>query len=93
MIAGSETHTKSTITLKSGGDSTMKGAVAQGEKVLANVGGDLKLESLQDTSSFDAKQQSLGVTVSFGYGKVGGSVSASQSKVKAHLYTVHRDNR
>ncbi|MBK9447778.1 MAG: hemagglutinin repeat-containing protein, partial [Betaproteobacteria bacterium] len=49
-----------TLTLKSGGDTTLKGAVAKGEQVIADIGKDLKIESLQDTSTYDSKQQSLG---------------------------------
>lgn len=82
-----------TLTLQSGGDTTLKGAVAQGEAVKAKVGGNLKLESLQDTSTYDAKQQSLGVSVSVGMGKMSGSVSASQSKIKSDYASVTEQTR
>ena len=34
----------------------IKGAVASGERVIANIGGDLNIESLQDTSTYDSEQ-------------------------------------
>ena len=77
-----------TLTLQSDGDTTLKGAVAQGEQVVAKVGGDLSIESLQDQSSYDSKQKSAGFSVSIGYGKVSGSVSLAQSKVKSDYASV-----
>jgi filamentous hemagglutinin len=52
------------LTLQSGGDTNLKGAVADGQQVIANVGGNLNIESLQDTSHYDSKQMSGGVSVS-----------------------------
>lgn len=77
-----------TLTLQSGGDTTLKGAVAQSEQVVAKVGGDLSIASLQDQSSYDSKQKSAGFSVSVGYGKVSGSVSLAQSKVKSDYASV-----
>jgi filamentous hemagglutinin len=92
-----------TLTLESGGDApqeiplgdtTLRGAVAKGEQVIANVGKNLRIESLQDTSTYDSKQQSLGVSASlcippFCYGAASsGSVSASGSKVKSDFASV-----
>ncbi|MGF6573842.1 filamentous hemagglutinin [Paraburkholderia sp. GAS333] len=74
-----------TLTLQSGGDTNLKGAVANGEQVVANVGGNLNIESLQDTSTYGSKQQSGGVSVSvcvppICYG--GSSVSGNYSQQK-----------
>ena len=85
-----------TLTLESGGDTTLRGAVARGEQVVAKVDGDLRIESLQDTSTHDSKQKSLGASVSlcippFCYGAASsGSVSASGSgsKVKSDYASV-----
>ncbi|MDQ5880396.1 MAG: filamentous hemagglutinin, partial [Pseudomonadota bacterium] len=95
-VSYSNTHVTAgdTLTLQSGGDTTMKGAVAKGEKVVADIGKDLLIESLQDTSTYDSKQKSLGVSVSlcippFCVGATGsGSVSASNSKVKSDYASV-----
>ncbi|WP_236078883.1 hemagglutinin repeat-containing protein [Paraburkholderia nemoris] len=53
-----------TLTLQSGGDTNLKGAVADGQQVIANVGGNLNIESLQDVSHYDSKQTSGGVSIS-----------------------------
>ena len=77
-----------TVSLESGGDTTLKGAVASGKQVVAKVGGNLSIASVQDTSQYDSKEQSLGGSISIGYGKVGGSLSASQSKVSSDYASV-----
>jgi filamentous hemagglutinin len=76
------------LNLTSGGDTTLKGAVAKGQQVTARVGGKLNVQSLQDTSTFDSKQQSLGGSVSVGYGKTGGGISASQTTVNSDYASV-----
>ena len=77
-----------TLTLQSGGDTTLKGAVASAPQVIAKVGGHLAIESLQDLSTYRSKDQSAGFSMSLcipplcaGAAPVSGSVSASQSKV------------
>nr|WP_244305979.1 hemagglutinin repeat-containing protein [Paraburkholderia lacunae] len=76
-----------TLTLQSGGDTNLKGAVADGQQVIANVGGDLNIESLQDVSHYDSKQTSGGVSISvcvppICYGT--SSVSANFNQQKMH---------
>ncbi len=53
-----------TLTIQSGGDTNLKGAVVSGQQVVADVGGNLNVESLQNTDHYDSKQQSAGVSVS-----------------------------
>lgn len=77
-----------TLTLQSDGDTTLKGTVATGTKVVVLVGGDLDIESLQDTSVYDSKQKSLGASVSVGAGVVGGSVNVSNSKMQSDFASV-----
>ncbi|MDI6748509.1 MAG: hemagglutinin repeat-containing protein, partial [Rhodocyclaceae bacterium] len=77
-----------TATLASGGDTALRGATVAAQRILAEAGGDLKIESLQDTSTYDSQQKSLGGSISVGYGKIGGSVSASSSKVKSDYASV-----
>nr|BFE94923.1 hypothetical protein GCM10020185_54590 [Pseudomonas brassicacearum subsp. brassicacearum] len=50
--------------LSSGGDTNLKGAVASGKQVLADIGGDLNIESLQDTNTYVVDEKSLGVGIS-----------------------------
>ncbi|MEJ8859980.1 hemagglutinin repeat-containing protein [Variovorax robiniae] len=52
------------VDIHSGGDLTLKGAVVDGEKVKADVGGNLAVESLQDVSVGSSKQTSGGLNVS-----------------------------
>ena len=89
-LTHSNTHIEAgqTLSLQSGGDTTLKGAVAKGEKVIADIDQDLKIESLQDTSTYDSQQKSLGGSVSVGYGRMSGSVSASSSKVESDYASV-----
>ena len=60
------TWTQSTVTagnvlaLQSGGDTSLRGAVGQADQILASVGGNLLLESLQDTSTYQSKQSNSG---------------------------------
>ncbi|MBK3824409.1 hemagglutinin repeat-containing protein, partial [Paraburkholderia aspalathi] len=82
-----------TLTLQSGGDTTLKGAVADGQQVVANVGGNLNIESLQDVSHFDSKQTSGGVSVSvcvppICYGASSASANFSQDKLKSDYASV-----
>ncbi|WP_332311040.1 hemagglutinin repeat-containing protein [Stenotrophomonas sp. SY1] len=76
-----------TATVISGGDTTLKGAQLSAERVVANVGGDLSIESLQDTSTYDSKNKSMGGSVTVGAG-FSGSASYSSSKVKGDYASV-----
>src|SRR5450830_1218811 len=84
------THIKAVnqLAMTSGGDTNIKGATASGKQVTANVGGNLNVESLQDSSQYKSQQQSLGGSVSVGVGKVSGSISASRSKVDGNYQSV-----
>jgi filamentous hemagglutinin len=46
------------------------------------------IESLQDLSTYDSKQQSMGGSLSVGYGRMSGSVSASKSTVNSNFASV-----
>ncbi|WP_119742566.1 hemagglutinin repeat-containing protein [Pseudomonas sp. Larv2_ips] len=65
-VVWSNTHVDAgnKVSLDSAGDTRLKGAVVTGKQVTADVGGDFSVESLQDTSTYKAKQTSLGVGVS-----------------------------
>ncbi|NIK43880.1 filamentous hemagglutinin [Xanthomonas arboricola] len=69
-----------TLTLVSGNDTTIQGAQAVGNKVLANVGGDLLIKSEQDTNEYKSKQQQASLTLATGSGSGG---SYSQQKVNS----------
>jgi len=76
------------LNIQSGGDTTLKGAVATGKQVVANVGGSLSIESLQDTSKSGSKQQSIGGSISVGYGKMSGSLNVGQSNINSDFASV-----
>ncbi|WP_349780677.1 hemagglutinin repeat-containing protein [Xanthomonas sp. WHRI 7065] len=88
----SELHTESvvtakdTLTLVSGNDTTIKGAQAIGDTVLAKIGGDLLLQSEQDTEDYKSKQQQAGVKLV--YGVSGSSANYSQQKVNSSYTSV-----
>lgn len=79
-----------TLQLQSGADTTLKGATAAGKQVVADVGRNLAIESLQDTSRYDSKQSSAGVSLSvpIGAGSASASVSAGKSTVKSDYASV-----
>lgn len=88
-VTWTETQVKagSTARIESGNDTTLKGAVVQANQVQANVGGNLNVESLQDTSTYDAKQSSAGVSVSicvppfcYGTSTVGGNLAKAKAE-------------
>ncbi|MET0322445.1 MAG: hemagglutinin repeat-containing protein, partial [Duganella sp.] len=69
------------LVISSGGDTVIQGAVASGRQVIADVKGNLLLESLQDTAKFDSKSQSISVSGTVGFGA---SVSGSYSQTSIH---------
>nr|WP_257626252.1 hemagglutinin repeat-containing protein [Janthinobacterium sp. NKUCC06_STL] len=69
------------LVITSGGDTNIKGAVASANQVIADIKGNLNLESLQDTAKFDSKSQSFSASGTVGYGA---SFSASYSQSNMH---------
>ncbi|MFK0209272.1 hemagglutinin repeat-containing protein [Agrobacterium sp. NPDC090283] len=61
------------VTLASGNDTTLAGAVVSGDRVTAAVGGDLNIVSRQDTMVYNEKTAGGGLNLS-PVGKVGGGV-------------------
>ncbi|WP_425526504.1 hemagglutinin repeat-containing protein [Xanthomonas oryzae] len=70
-----------TATIISGNDTNLKGAVLSANTVVADIGGDLTVESLQDTSTYASKDKAVGGSVTFG---IGFSASASYSSNKVN---------
>ena len=69
------------LIISSGGDTNIKGAVASANQVIADIKGNLNLESLQDTAKFDSKSQSMSASGTVGFGA---SFSGSYSQSKMH---------
>ncbi|HET7329512.1 hemagglutinin repeat-containing protein [Dyella sp.] len=88
MHAESLINASDTLTLVSGNDTTIKGAQLTGNTVIGAIGGNLLIQSEQDTDDYASKQQQLGGKLVIGYGS-GGSVSYNQSKVNSHYRSVN----
>jgi filamentous hemagglutinin len=63
------------LTITSGGDTNLKGAVASASQVVADIKGNLNIEILQDTATLDGKRQSASASGTIGAGA--GSAPAS----------------
>jgi filamentous hemagglutinin len=77
-----------TLSLTTGRDATLKGAVAQGKDVIASIGRDLNVESVQDTSKSQSSSAgfSAGLTLAPGAGLGGnGSVSAAKGSGSSNI--------
>ncbi|WP_259375189.1 hemagglutinin repeat-containing protein [Roseateles chitosanitabidus] len=75
------------VSIESGGDTTLKGAVVAGDQVKVHAGGNLNIESLQDTSKFHSESNQVGGSVTMGAG-VSGNASYGQSKVNSDYASV-----
>jgi filamentous hemagglutinin len=74
--------------LTSGGNTTLEGALVKADQIKADVGGDLKIESPQDTSTYTSEQKNASASVSIGYGNGSASVSASKSNINSDFKSV-----
>lgn len=72
-----------TLILKSGSDTILKGASASGKHVIADIGGNLSIESLQDTSRYQSEQKNVGFSVAIPIAGTG-SASVNYSKSNAN---------
>lgn len=79
-----------TLTLVRGRDTTLEGAQAIGERVIANVGRDLTLTSQQDRTDYDRSDKSGGIDAAIGTG--GGQVSGyyNQQKIDSNYVSVEK---
>jgi filamentous hemagglutinin len=78
---------KNTLTLVSGGDTTIQGAQAKGNTVLADIGGNLNIRSEQDTDDYASKQMQASGKAVVGMG-ASGSGSYNQSATDSHYASV-----
>ena len=85
------------VTVVSGGDTTLKGGVITGKNVIADIGGDLNIESLQDRSTFESKQKSAGLNASlclppFCYGASTAGGNFAKSNVNGDFLSVQEQS-
>ncbi|AOU90937.1 two-partner secretion domain-containing protein [Achromobacter ruhlandii] len=74
------------LALRSGADTSLIGATGRADRIIASVGKDLRLETLQDASTYDAKQQSIGVKANicvYGYCKSSVSGHVAQGRMNS----------
>ena len=93
VSANGTTYNESTVTANkdlsfaSGNDTNIKGGKLSGEKVTGNVGGDLNIESKQDSNSYKETNKSVGVSIGLGSNKAV-SGSASIGKIDSNYKSV-----
>ena len=94
VSANGTTYNESTVTANkdlsfaSGNDTNIKGGMLSGEKVTGNVGGDLNIESKQDSNSYKETNKSVGVSVGLGSNKaISGSASVGKIDSKYESVT------
>ncbi len=78
------------LTIKSGRDTTLKGAQANADKIIADIGRDLNLESEQDVSTYRSRNQNFSASGSYtiGSGNVSGSASYMEAKTDSNYRSV-----
>ncbi len=77
--------------LLSGGDLTLQGARGSGTRIVADIGGDLHIESLQDESRHDSRQDSSGLNLSLCLPPCGGlPLSGSVTAGKSRIHSSHQ---
>lgn len=94
VSANGTTYNESTVTANkdlsfaSGNDTNIKGGKLSGEKVTGNVGGDLNIESKQDSNSYKENNKSVGASVGLGSNKaISGSASVGKIDSKYESVT------
>ncbi len=89
-LYGQQAVAMEAVEITSGGNTTLRGAVVQGEQVTAKVGGDLLMESLQDSNRYNESSKNAGfsVAVPITGGKAGGSVSAGKTSINSDFNSV-----
>jgi filamentous hemagglutinin len=76
------------VNIKSGGDTTLKGATVTGKNVKADIGGNLNIESLQDTATYAEKNQQVGASGMVGAAGMSGSANYAKSNINSNYASV-----
>ncbi|MEL7633486.1 MULTISPECIES: hemagglutinin repeat-containing protein [Sporomusa] len=83
--SGSHVTAEDTLTLISGGDTNILGSKASGDQVIADIGGDLNIASLQDTDDYQENSKNSGIKAGIGSGITG---SYNQGKINSSYQSV-----
>ena len=88
-LTHSNTHVRAgeRVSIESGDDTILAGAVVSADRVEADIGGDLLIESLQDKASYREKSKQSSASATFGAG-AGGSFSASRTNIESEYASV-----
>ena len=78
--ANSNINVGNTTTLDIGNDVNIKGGVINTNKAQGVIGGDVNIESLQDTAAYDSKQKNIGFTADVALEGAGSSLSLNGGK-------------
>ena len=79
--ANSHINVGGTTTFDIGNDVNIKGGVLNTDKIQGSVGGDMTIESLQDTATYDSKQKNMGFSADLDLAKgTGSSLSVNGGK-------------
>ena len=76
-----------TVLIQSGAHTTLRGAVVTAEHVSAKVGGDLHIESLQDSSNFSERSRNVGGSITLGPSP-GGGLQVGGSAINSNYLSV-----
>lgn len=87
---GSAVTADQTLTVESGKDTNILGSKAEGNKVIANIGGNLNIESQQDRNDYDSHSRSMGAgfDTSIADGHTRGSIGLNQGKINSNYQSV-----
>ena len=77
----SDITAKNTVALSSGNDTLIRGGTVKGNKVIANAGGNLTIESEQDKKNYKETGKTTGLSISY---TPGSAVSVSEGKGKTN---------
>ncbi|MCD1125589.1 hemagglutinin repeat-containing protein, partial [Jinshanibacter sp. LJY008] len=82
------------LTITSGRDTTLNGALVSADKVTVDAGRNLTISSQQDSEDYDSKQHSVAAGGSFTFGSMTGSgyLNASQSKMTSDYDSVQEQS-
>lgn len=84
----STVNANDTLTMKSGKDTDLIGSTVSGNKVKADVDGNLNIESLQTKKEYSEENRSAGMSFSTAAGKTSYGGSASKGNMKSHYESV-----
>lgn len=79
------------LNLTSGKDTNLIGGVAKGKEVAADIGGNLHIQSQQDERNYKSKDQSIGGSVTVGYG-FSASANYSKDKINSEYQSVYEQS-